>query len=291
MARSTTKTSRASEKTSSRAKAQTAPTKKISAAPKKYIDDIDRPPLAVRAWVGLAHGVGGLFRAFGPEVLEKDQRRDGFPFLLVILACLGAVDEWFFIGNEIAQNISAFTVGGLIGRTAFLMPVLLLILAGWLFRHPSSVHDNGRIGIGFGLFVVSIAGICHVAGGQPEPREGMPGAQHRRRSLRVDAGPAAVVPDRDRRLCRAGTARSAQPAHHHQDAAEQDRLASGRPVRLDVRRRAREARSGGRRRRRCRCGGRRRFAPVVATQQERPRRGSRPGDRLAGPHRAAHALR
>ncbi|MGO2682926.1 MAG: DNA translocase FtsK [Microbacterium sp.] len=174
MARSTTKTSRASEKTSSRAKAQTAPTKKIPAAPKKYIDDLDRPPLAVRAWVGLAHGVGGLFRAFGPEALEKDQRRDGFPFLLVILACLGAVDEWFFIGNEVAQNISAFTVGGLIGRTAFLMPVLLLILAGWLFRHPSSVHDNGRIGIGFGLFVVSIAGICHVAGGQPEPREGMP---------------------------------------------------------------------------------------------------------------------
>src|SRR5690606_2143168 len=60
------------------------------------------------------------------------------------------------------------------GRTAFLMPVLLLILAGWLFRHPSSVHDNGRIGIGFGLFVLTIAGICHVAGGQPEPKSGMP---------------------------------------------------------------------------------------------------------------------
>ncbi|WP_404439016.1 DNA translocase FtsK [Microbacterium aerolatum] len=173
MASRTTKTSRASEKTSSRAKAQTAPTKKIP-APKKYIDEVDRPPLVVRAWTGLAHGVGGLFRAFGPEALEKDQRRDGFPFLLVILACLGAVDEWFFIGNEVAQNISAYTVGGLIGRTAFLMPVLLLLLAGWLFRHPSSVHDNGRIGIGFGLLVVSVAGICHVAGGQPEPKQGMP---------------------------------------------------------------------------------------------------------------------
>jgi S-DNA-T family DNA segregation ATPase FtsK/SpoIIIE len=54
------------------------------------------------------------------------------------------------------------------------MPVLLLILAGWLFRHPSSVHDNGRIGIGFGLFVLSIAGICHLTGGQPEPKAGMP---------------------------------------------------------------------------------------------------------------------
>jgi len=174
MARSTTKTSRASEKTPARSKAQTAPTKKLPATPKKYIDEIDKPPVAVRAWVGLAHGVGGLFRAFGPETLEKDQRRDGFPLLLVLLACLGAVTEWFFIGNEIAQNISAYSVGLMIGRTAFLMPVLLLILAGWLFRHPSSVHDNGRIGIGFGLFVLAIAGICHLAGGQPEPKAGMP---------------------------------------------------------------------------------------------------------------------
>lgn len=174
MARSTTKTSRASDRAPARAKAQTAPTKKIPAAPKKYIDDADRPALIVRAWIGLAHGVGGLFRAFGPESLEKDQRRDGFPLLLVLLACLGAVNEWFFIGNEVAQNVSAYTVGLLVGRMAFLMPVLLLILAGWLFRHPSSVHDNGRIGIGFGLFVVSIAGICHVAGGQPEPKDGMP---------------------------------------------------------------------------------------------------------------------
>ena len=40
----------------------------------------------------------------------------------------------------------------------------LLMLAGWMFRHPSSVHDNGRIGIGFGLLMVTIAGFLHVAG-------------------------------------------------------------------------------------------------------------------------------
>ncbi|MGM7697173.1 DNA translocase FtsK [Microbacterium sp. A84] len=179
MARSTPKTSRASEKPPTRASEKPASAKpptraKAQAAPKKYVDEVDKPAFAVRAWVGMAHGVGGLFRAFGPESLEKDQRRDGFPLLLVLLACLGAVNEWFFIGNEIAQNISAYSVGGLIGRTAFLMPVLLLVLAGWLFRHPSSVHDNGRIGIGFGLFVLSLAGICHIAGGRPEPKEGMP---------------------------------------------------------------------------------------------------------------------
>ncbi|MEJ6554542.1 DNA translocase FtsK [Microbacterium esteraromaticum] len=186
MARSTTKSERASESaTSSRPKRQTAARSSAKAAPspKKYIDEADRPPLGVRMWLGLAHGVGGLFRAFGPENLEKDQRRDGFPLLLVLFAIIGGVVEWFFIGNEVAQNVSAFTWGLLVGRVAFVLPVLLLLLAGWLFRHPSSVHDNGRIGIGFGLFVLSLAGILHVASGttgatgaivRPQPRDGMP---------------------------------------------------------------------------------------------------------------------
>jgi S-DNA-T family DNA segregation ATPase FtsK/SpoIIIE len=142
--------------------------------PKRYVGETDKPPLVVRAWMGLAHGTGGLFRAFGPETLEKDQRRDGLPFLIVLLAIAGAVNEWFFIGNEIAQTISAYTAGGLVGRVAFVLPVLLLLLAGWLFRHPASVHDNGRIGIGFVLFLLSIAGFCHIGGGRPQPRQGLP---------------------------------------------------------------------------------------------------------------------
>jgi S-DNA-T family DNA segregation ATPase FtsK/SpoIIIE len=139
-----------------------------------------------------------MFRAFGLETLEKDQRRDGFPFLLV-LAALGAVNEWFFIGNDAATQISAYTVGLLVGRVAFIMPVLLLLLAGWLFRHPPSVHDNGRIGIGFGLFVLSIAGFCHVAGGRPQPSQGMP-ALSAAGAVRVDDRRAAVAADDDRRL-------------------------------------------------------------------------------------------
>ena len=92
----------------------------------------------------------------------------------MLLAVAGAVVEWFLIGTEIGTTISAYTVGALLGREAFILPVLLLILAGWLFRHPASVHDNGRIGIGFGLFVLAIAGFCHILGGRPQPKSGLP---------------------------------------------------------------------------------------------------------------------
>ncbi|MGX1701480.1 DNA translocase FtsK 4TM domain-containing protein [Microbacterium sp. NPDC055357] len=148
--------------------------RKPEPAPKRYVGDDERPSGFVRAWLAVAHATGGLFRTFGPETLEKDQRRDGFPFLLVLLAVAGAVNEWFFIGSDVAATISAYSVGGLLGREAFVLPVLLLVLAGWLFRHPSSVHDNGRIGIGFGLLVWTVAGFCHVAGGRPQPNSGLP---------------------------------------------------------------------------------------------------------------------
>ncbi|KAF2415663.1 DNA translocase FtsK [Microbacterium sp. B35-30] len=181
MARSSspTKGSRASSSASTNTRASASstarkPAAKPAPAPKRYVDQPERPPVIVRAWLGLAHATGGLFRAFGPETLEKDQRRDGFPFLLVLLAIAGAVDEWFFIGNDVAANISAYTVGAALGREAFVLPVLLLMLAGWMFRHPSSVHDNGRVGIGFGLLLVTIAGFCHVAGGRPQPNAGLP---------------------------------------------------------------------------------------------------------------------
>jgi S-DNA-T family DNA segregation ATPase FtsK/SpoIIIE len=123
--------------------------------------------------MGLAHLTGAAARALGPETLQKEERRDGLPFFIVLLAIAGAVVEWFLINDPVAQVLDSWTFGGLFGRVAFALPVIMLMFAIWLFRHPSSVHDNTRIGIGLGMLLLTVSALCHLFGGQPAPSEGM----------------------------------------------------------------------------------------------------------------------
>ncbi len=183
MATRTRSNGRASGTSSRGASSRTAPTKKLPAAnargtaaskaKAKAAARPDRPSLLVRIWMGLAHLTGGAARALGPETLQKEERRDGLPFFIVMLAIAGAVVEWFFINEPIAQTLDSWTFGGLSGRVAFALPVIMLLFAVWLFRHPSSVHDNTRIGIGLGLLLLTVSALCHIFGGQPAPSAGM----------------------------------------------------------------------------------------------------------------------
>lgn len=110
-----------------------------------------------------------MFRLLGRETLAKDERRDGVPFFIVLLALVGAVVEWFFATDPVALALNAWTFGGLVGRVSFALPVIMIVFAAWLFRHPASVHDNTRIGIGLGLLIASVSALCHVALGAPQP--------------------------------------------------------------------------------------------------------------------------
>jgi len=131
-----------------------------------------------KAYMSLAHVVGGGFRLFGKEKFEKADRRDGVPFALVILAAVGAIILWFLAGNPVAQTMNTYTFGALVGVISYALPVVFLILAGWLFRHPASVSDNTRIGIGLTLLLFTSAGIAHVAGGAPAPKAGIEELAH-----------------------------------------------------------------------------------------------------------------
>ncbi len=132
----------------------------------------EKPGLLTAAWMGLAHVVGGAARLFGKEDLAKEERRDGVPFLFFVLAIVTAIVEWFAPASDVARALDNYGFGGLLGRVAFALPVILLLLAVWLFRHPSSVHDNGRIGVGLALLLSSLAALCHVFGGLPAPSDG-----------------------------------------------------------------------------------------------------------------------
>src|SRR4051794_30382718 len=166
---STTRARSGSSRTSSSTRTQ--PTKKLPAT-KKAAAYNSEPGLLSVMWMGLAHLVGGAARLFGRETLAKDERRDGVPFFLIVLAAAIAAVEWFAPTSEVAIVIDAYSVGGLFGRLAFALPVILLVLAIWLFRHPATVHDNSRLGIGLFLLLASVAGLCHVFGGQPDPADG-----------------------------------------------------------------------------------------------------------------------
>jgi S-DNA-T family DNA segregation ATPase FtsK/SpoIIIE len=144
----------------------------------KYPSLDSKPNLIVRAWLGLAHLAGGAFRALGPEKLEKEERRDGVPFFILLLAVAGAIVEWFLVKQPFAQSLDSWTFGGLFGRVAFALPVIMILFAAWLFRHPSSVHDNTRIGIGLGILLLSVSGLCHIFGGKPSPSDGMASLAH-----------------------------------------------------------------------------------------------------------------
>lgn len=162
---STTGTRSTSRSRATPARSRSTPARRP--APRKKPAPSQEPGLLTAGWLAAAHAAGAAARLFGKETLDKAERRDGVPFLFLLLAAGGAVVEWFNPNHPVAVALDAYTFGGAFGRLAFALPVILLVLAVWLFRHPSSVNDNGRIGIGAGVLIVCISALCHIYGGQP----------------------------------------------------------------------------------------------------------------------------
>ncbi|PTW90465.1 S-DNA-T family DNA segregation ATPase FtsK/SpoIIIE [Microbacteriaceae bacterium MWH-Ta3] len=127
-------------------------------------------PLVV-VWLALAHATGSVFRLFTSEPVAKDDRRDGLPFLLVLLGIAGAITKWFLPLTDWAKALDTFTLGLLTGNIAFALPVVFIGFAFWLFRHPTLEVDARRIALGLSLLIVSTSAVAHIVSGQPQPSD------------------------------------------------------------------------------------------------------------------------
>lgn len=140
---------------------------------KTKVQGHDLPHPLVRFYLFLAHGFGGAARALSPDQIDKSDRRDGLPFFIAILGVLGIVFGWFMIQESWAQTLNAWSFGLLFGPVSFGLPVVMIIFAIYLARHPSTVRDNSRIGVGLFLMLMTTSGFFYLFSSQPQPTDGV----------------------------------------------------------------------------------------------------------------------
>lgn len=152
-----------------------ARTRQVPVAPEPQPEDQLAFPLrAVQAvWMGMARVVGSGVRTFGHDVNpERDLRRDGSGFFLLVVALAVAAVEWWALAGPVADVVHA-AAGGTFGWMALLVPFLLGIGAVRLFRYPERHRANNRIAIGQLVLLFAGAGIAHLVGGQPGLADGL----------------------------------------------------------------------------------------------------------------------
>jgi DNA segregation ATPase FtsK/SpoIIIE, S-DNA-T family len=131
----------------------------------------------VRAvYLGIAHVLGGLVRRVGRGAresaaqLDSAQRRDGLALLLVAVAVLVAAATWWRLAGPVGTAARSVAAGAL-GSLAWTLPLLLLVGAWRLVRHPDRNGPLGRAVIGWGAVLLGVLGIVHVAHGTPQPAQ------------------------------------------------------------------------------------------------------------------------
>jgi S-DNA-T family DNA segregation ATPase FtsK/SpoIIIE len=124
-------------------------------------------------WMIAAHAVGGVARAFGNHARDMDplHRRDGVGLAYLAGAIVVAATTWFRMDNLIGRVMSD-VIRGLFGSAAWLLPILLGLLAWRYLRHPERNAQTGRMVIGWTAFMLGGLGLIHIAAGTPHPSAG-----------------------------------------------------------------------------------------------------------------------
>ncbi|WP_443042571.1 DNA translocase FtsK [Streptomyces sp. NBC_00344] len=124
-------------------------------------------------WLGVAHGVGAMFRGIGrgAKGLDPAHRKDGVALLLLGLALVVAAGTWSNLHGPVGDLVEMLITGAF-GRLDLLVPILLGAIAVRLILYPEKPEANGRIVIGLSALVVGVLGQVHIACGAPGRGEG-----------------------------------------------------------------------------------------------------------------------
>ena len=117
-------------------------------------------------WRFVAKALGNLIRllARGARDLDPAHQRDGFAFLILILALISAAGTWFHANNLVSRAVYSFIYGGF-GRIGFFTPIALIYFAFKLFRTPEDKAAFGRVVVGVFALLLSSTGLAHLLNG------------------------------------------------------------------------------------------------------------------------------
>ena len=112
-------------------------------------------------------------RALGRSARDLDplHQRDGVGLAFLGAAIVVAATTWLHLGNA-ASRIMTELVHGAFGSLAWLVPVLLALLAWRFLRHPDRNAETGRLTIGGSALLIGGLGLVHIAHGTPTPADG-----------------------------------------------------------------------------------------------------------------------
>lgn len=124
-------------------------------------------------WMLLAKLFGTIARSLGDGARDLDPslRRDGAALGLIALAVAVAAREWWAISGAAGQFIHA-VAAGTFGIVAVVLPLILVVIALRLMRHPGESQTNNRVAIGLAALLWAVCGLVHVGHGVPTPVAG-----------------------------------------------------------------------------------------------------------------------
>jgi len=126
------------------------------------------------AWGLLARGAGGVARSVArpeeTEPLGPEHRRDGVGLAVLGIAIVLGAATWTDGIGPVGEALAG-AVHAVIGALTVVLPVVLLLVALRLLRHPPHPEARGRLMIGWVSVVAAVVGIAHVTGPDSKPTD------------------------------------------------------------------------------------------------------------------------